>query len=161
MDNNGNNNGDGSVDVDLSGLESRGLVRQPKGPNDPGFVAHPSTMAQTINAETLARVVAGAVAETFARMPQFNAQTMPTHTPTQQAPAPQTAPRPNISDRGTASPTDLRDADGVINSRPLEVTEHDLDQYLLKHGEYEGLQKFQAHVMNALKRVRIKPPSGR
>jgi hypothetical protein len=74
-----------------------------------------------------------------------------------QAQAPAQPAKPNISDRGTASPTDMRDFEGVINSRPLEATGHDLASYTLKYGEDEGLQKFQKHVLAALAKVRVKP----
>lgn len=73
-----------------------------------------------------------------------------------------TAPalKPNISDRGTASPSDLRDFEGVLNSRPLEMNGHDVESLLLKHGEHKGYQMFQEHVLRALGKVRIKPPRG-
>ncbi len=79
-------------------------------------------------------------------------------------PAAQAAPaqpaKPNISDRGSASPTDMRDSTGVLHSRPLEMTGHDVDDLILKHGETKGLQMFQERVLSALKGVRIKPPRG-
>lgn len=78
--------------------------------------------------------------------------------PTQAPPAP--AAKPNISDRGAASPTDTRDSEGVLNSRPLEMTAHDVDALILKHGPDKGLQMFQERVYSALGRVRIKPSRG-
>lgn len=77
-----------------------------------------------------------------------------------QAAAPAVA-KPNISDRGTAAPTDLRDSEGVINSRPLEATGHDVEALKVKHGEYQGLQMFQERINSALRNVRIAPPGGR
>lgn len=76
-----------------------------------------------------------------------------------QTPAPATA-KPNISDRGAAAPTDTRDSDGVLNSRPLEMTGHDVDSLVLKHGHEKGMQMFQERVLAALRGVRIKPPRG-
>jgi len=74
---------------------------------------------------------------------------------------PATTPaKPNVSDRGTAAPTDLRDSEGVLNSRPLEMTGHDVDALILKHGQTKGLQMFQERVLAALRNVRIRP-SGR
>jgi hypothetical protein len=75
--------------------------------------------------------------------------------PTVTAPA-----KPNISDRGTAAPTDTRDSDGVLNSRPLEMTAHDVDALVLKHGHEKGMQMYQERVLSALRGVRIKPPRG-
>jgi len=77
-----------------------------------------------------------------------------------QTPAAQAAAKPNISDRGSASPTDLRDSDGVLNSRPLEMTGHDYDDLLIKHGLDKGNAMFQEKVLQALSRIRIKPPRG-
>lgn len=74
-----------------------------------------------------------------------------------QTPAAPAAAKPNISDRGTAAPSDMRDSDGVLNSRPLEMTAHDVDALILKHGHDKGLQMFQERVLAALGRVRIKP----
>ena len=74
-------------------------------------------------------------------------------------PAPATA-KPNISDRGSASPTDTRDSDGVLHSRPLEMTGHDVDSLILKHGHEKGMAMFQERVLSALRGVRIKPPRG-
>ena len=84
------------------------------------------------------------------------------------APAPQaiatqtqaTPAKPNISDRGTAAPTDLRDSEGVLNSRPLEMTDHDLDALKQKYGESKGLQMFQDRVNAALRNIKIIPPGG-
>lgn len=75
-----------------------------------------------------------------------------------QQPAPVQPAKPNISDRGTAAPTDLRDSEGVVNSRPLEATSHDVDVLVLKHGYEKGMQIFQERVLAALRNVRIKPP---
>lgn len=75
-----------------------------------------------------------------------------------QAPSPA---KPNISDRGAAAPTDLRDSDGVLNSRPLEMTGHDVDALILKHGPDKGMQMFQERVLAALGNVRLKSPNGR
>lgn len=79
-------------------------------------------------------------------------------------PAPVAAPaqapaqaKPNISDRGAAAPTDTRDFEGVLNSRPLEMTAHDVDALILKHGETKGLQMFQDRVNAALRTVKIRP----
>jgi hypothetical protein len=80
--------------------------------------------------------------------------------PTVQTPAIPAATKPNISDRGTASPTDTRDSEGVINSRPLESTGHDVDSLILKHGYDKGLQMFQERALAALAGVRIKSPRG-
>lgn len=80
----------------------------------------------------------------------------PTAAPTQTAAQPA---KPNISDRGTAAPTDTRDSEGVLNSRPLEMTSHDIDALVLKHGPDKGMQMFQERVLSALGRIRIKPPS--
>lgn len=86
------------------------------------------------------------------------------------APQPATAPaqaaapvpaKPNISDRGSAAPTDMRDSDGVVNSRPLEITGHDMDSLILKHGEAKALQMFQERALAALRGVRIRPPGRR
>jgi len=77
------------------------------------------------------------------------------------AQAPSQAAKPNISDRGTAAPTDMRDSEGVLNSRPLEMTAHDVDALILKHGHDKGLQMFQERVLSALRGIRIKPPGGR
>lgn len=74
--------------------------------------------------------------------------------------APAQAPaqaKPNISDRGAAAPTDTRDSEGVLNSRPLEMTAHDVDALILKHGEQKGLQMFQDRVNAALRSVKIRP----
>ncbi len=72
-----------------------------------------------------------------------------------------TAPvKPNVSDRGTAAPIDSRDFEGVLNSRPFEMTQHDVDDLTLKHGHDKGMQMFQERVLAALGRVRIKPPRG-
>lgn len=79
----------------------------------------------------------------------------------QQAVATPPAPaRANVSDRGTAAPTDTRDHNGILHSRPLEMTGHDVDALMLQHGPDKGLQEFQAHVLRALGNVRIKPPRG-
>jgi uncharacterized protein (DUF4415 family) len=64
--------------------------------------------------------------------------------------------RPNISDRGAAAPTDTRDSEGVLNSRPLEMTAHDVDALILKHGEQKGLQMFQDRVNAALRGVKLR-----
>lgn len=77
-----------------------------------------------------------------------------------QTPAPVPAAKPNISDRGSAAPTDTRDSDGVLHSRPLEMTAHDVDSLVLKHGHEKGMQMFQERVLSALRGVRIKPPRG-
>lgn len=83
-------------------------------------------------------------------------------TQTPAAPAAPQAPtvpaKPNISDRGTAAPTDTRDSEGVLHSRPLEMTGHDVDALILKHGRTQGLRMFQERVLHALSGVRIKPP---
>lgn len=85
----------------------------------------------------------------------------PPAAPAAPQPATQPAPaKPNISDRGPAAPTDLRDFKGVLNSRPLEMTAHDVDALILSEGEQKGYAEFQARVLNALSRVRIKPPRG-
>ena len=76
---------------------------------------------------------------------------------TPQQPAPTAPAKPNISDRGTASPTDTRDFEGVLNSRPLEMTGHDIESLTLKHGYDKWLDQFQERVLAALARVRIKP----
>lgn len=76
---------------------------------------------------------------------------------TQATQAQATPAKPNISDRGTAAPADLRDFEGVLNSRPLEMTGHDVDALILRDGFDQGLDKFQAHVLSALRRVKIKP----
>lgn len=82
------------------------------------------------------------------------------------APAPQpasqatTPAKPNISDRGTAAPTDTRDFEGVLNSRPLEITAHDVDELRIKHGDAKGLQMLQDRINAALRGVKISPPSG-
>jgi hypothetical protein len=81
-------------------------------------------------------------------------------TPAQATAAPAAA-KPNISDRGTAAPTDMRDSEGVLNSRPLEMTAHDLDALKLKHGEAKALQMFAERVNAALRGIRIAPPGGR
>jgi hypothetical protein len=86
------------------------------------------------------------------------AKAAPATTPAPAAPA--AAAQPNISDRGAAAPTDTRDSNGVLNSRPLEMTGHDVDALMLKEGYDQGLQTFQAHVLRALSNVRIKPPRG-
>lgn len=84
-----------------------------------------------------------------------------TPAPQPQTPAPPAATaKPNISDRGTAAPTDLRDSEGVLNSRPLETTGHDVDALILKYGHDKGLDMFQERVLAALGKVRIKPPRG-
>lgn len=85
------------------------------------------------------------------------APTPPATTTTQQPATPAPA-KPNISDRGAAAPSDMRDSEGVLNSRPLEMTAHDVDALILKHGPDKGLQMFQERVLAALGRVRIKPP---
>jgi hypothetical protein len=79
---------------------------------------------------------------------------------TQQPAQPAAAPRPNISDRGSASPVDTRDSEGVVHTRPLESTGHDVDALILKHGRAKGLQMFQEKVLMALGNVRIKNPRG-
>lgn len=76
-----------------------------------------------------------------------------------QAPAPAPA-KPNVSDRGTAAPTDTRDFNGILHSRPLEMTGHDVEALKVLHGEDKGLAEFQKHVLAALGKVRIKPPRG-
>jgi hypothetical protein len=75
--------------------------------------------------------------------------------PAQPAPA-----KPNISDRGSASPVDTRDSEGVVHSRPLESTGHDVDALIIKHGREKGLQMFQEKVLSALGNVRIQKPRG-
>ncbi len=75
-------------------------------------------------------------------------------------PAQAPAAKPNISDRGTAAPTDTRDSDGVLHSRPLEMTSHDVDALVLKHGHEKGMQMYQERILSALRGVRIKPPRG-
>jgi hypothetical protein len=69
-----------------------------------------------------------------------------------------TPAKPNVSDRGTASPVDTRDSEGVLNSRPLEMTGHDVETLVLKHGHEKGMQMFQERVLAALGKVRIKTP---
>lgn len=84
--------------------------------------------------------------------------TTPTPAPTTaQASTPPQPAKPNISDRGSAAPSDLRDSEGVVNSRPLEMTAHDVDALVLKYGEQKGMQMFQERVLAALRNVRIKP----
>lgn len=80
--------------------------------------------------------------------------------PATQQPATTAPAKPNVSDRGTAAPTDLRDTHGVLNSRPLEMNGHDVDALVLKEGEAKGMQMFQERVLHALRGVRIKPPRG-
>jgi hypothetical protein len=87
-------------------------------------------------------------------------QPVPATAPQTPAPAPAPAARPNVSDRGGAAPTDTRDHNGVLHSRPLEMTGHDVDALILQHGPDKGLQMFQEHVLRALGNVRIKPPRG-
>lgn len=87
-------------------------------------------------------------------------ETPPATQPATQQPATPTPAKPNISDRGAAAPTDLRDYKGVLNSRPLEMTGHDVEALLLSEGEEKGYAEFQAKVLNALSRVRVKPPRG-
>jgi hypothetical protein len=84
----------------------------------------------------------------------------PATQPPQTQAAPAQAARPNISDRGAAAPTDTRDHNGVLNSRPLEITGHDMDQLYIDHGHDKGLQMFQEKALAALARIRIKPPRG-
>jgi hypothetical protein len=81
-------------------------------------------------------------------------------TPAIQTPATPPATKPNISDRGTASPADLRDSEGVLNTRPLEMNAHDVDTLILKHGHAKGMQMFQEHVLRALGGVKLKSPRG-
>jgi hypothetical protein len=88
------------------------------------------------------------------------AATIPTPAHTAPTPAIPAPAKPNISDRGTAAPTDTRDSDGVLNSRPLEMTAHDVDALVLKHGHEKGMQMYQERVLSALRGVRIKPPRG-
>jgi hypothetical protein len=83
----------------------------------------------------------------------------PAPAPTLQPATPAQA-KPNISDRGTAAPTDMRDSEGVNNSRPLEMTPHDVDALILKHGRDKGLQMFQERVLSALGSIRIQKPRG-
>lgn len=85
--------------------------------------------------------------------------TPPPQPATPQTPATPAPAKPNLSDRGTASPSDLRDYKGVLNSRPLEITGHDVDALVLEHGEDKGLDELQKHILSALSRVRIKPRS--
>lgn len=105
-------------------------------------------------------------ADWFSRMEQMfpgSRKTAPvpaTTTPISQTPATPAPAKPNISDRGAAAPTDLRDHNGVLNSRPLEMTGHDVDNLTLEHGHDKGMQMFQEKVLQALSRVRIKPPRG-
>lgn len=88
------------------------------------------------------------------------AATPPPQPATPATPAAQPAAKPNISDRGTAAPTDMRDSEGVLHSRPLEMTGHDVDELILKHGPDKGMQMFQERVLAALSKVRIKSPRG-
>lgn len=83
---------------------------------------------------------------------------VPTPPPAQ---APAAPAKPNISDRGAAVPTDLRDSEGVVNSRPLETTGHDVDQLRLKYGDDKGLQMFQERINAALRGIKIATPGGR
>jgi hypothetical protein len=78
--------------------------------------------------------------------------------PTTQTPAPVAQAKPNISDRGAAAPTDMRDSEGVLNSRPLEMNGHDVESLMLKHGHDKGLQMFQEKALAALSRIKLKPP---
>ena len=95
----------------------------------------------------------------LADMGLVKAQTPPAQATQAQAPA--TAPaKPNVSDRGAAAPTDNRDHNGVLNSRPLEMTGHDFEALMLQHGEDKGLAEFQAHALRALGKIKIKPPRG-
>jgi hypothetical protein len=82
----------------------------------------------------------------------------PTAAPTQ---APAAPAKPNISDRGAAAPTDMRDSDGVINSRPFEITAHDVDQLRIRHGDSGGLQILQDRINAALRGIKIATPGGR
>ena len=84
----------------------------------------------------------------------------PPPAPATPQPATPQAAKPNISDRGGAAPTDTRDFEGVLNSRPLEMTGHDVDDLVIKHGHDKGMQMFQEKVLQALSRIRIKPPRG-
>lgn len=96
---------------------------------------------------------------TSTNVPSASAATPPQPVTQPQTQAPPPAPaKPNVSDRGSASPVDLRDSEGVLNSRPLEMTGHDVDALVLKHGRTKGLQMFQARVLDALSKVKIKPP---
>jgi len=114
----------------------------------------------------LKSALTGVARESFAtEADSFLADLGPVKVATTPTPAPTTAPaptppqpaKPNISDRGAAAPSDLRDAEGVVNSRPLEMTPHDVDALVLKYGEQKGMQMFQERVLAALRNVRIKP----
>lgn len=96
----------------------------------------------------------------LADMGLVKAATPPPVQPTVPAQAPAAPAKPNISDRGTAAPTDTRDSAGVINSRPLEATGHDVDALVLQHGYEKGMQMFQEKVLHALSGIRIKKPRG-
>jgi hypothetical protein len=144
---NPSSNAPSSVDVDVSDLGGQAAPASHAGPAQ-----------QQVNIDMIARTVASAVAQTFASMPQFaNQQKAQAAAPAQ--PAQPAQPKPNISDRGGASPTDHRDSDGVLNSRPFEMTGHDVDDLIVRHGEGKGLQMFQDRIYAALKRVKIVPPS--
>ncbi len=88
------------------------------------------------------------------------AKPQPATQPTAQA-APAQPAKQNISDRGTAAPTDTRDFEGVLNSRPLEMTAHDIDALKLKYGETKALQMFQERVNAALRGIKLTTPGGR
>jgi hypothetical protein len=88
------------------------------------------------------------------------AKQSPAPQPAISQPAQPAAAKPNISDRGSASPVDTRDSEGVVHTRPLESTGHDVDALILKHGRAKGLQMFQEKVLMALGNVRIKNPRG-
>ena len=125
-------------------------------------VEHKLTPAQLKRMRGLLEVerpddVSGWVSSFVTDMGLVKAATPPVPQPQPQAQAP-TPAKPNISDRGAAAPTDMRDSEGVLNSRPLEMTGHDVDDLILKHGHAKGLQMFQERVLSALRGVRIKPP---
>lgn len=96
----------------------------------------------------------------LADMGLVKSQATPQPAAQQQAQATPAPAKPNISDRGAAAPVDSRDHNGVLNSRPLEITGHDMDQLTIEHGHDKGLQMFQERALAALSRIRIKPPRG-
>lgn len=78
-----------------------------------------------------------------------------------QTQAPEQKQRPNSSDMGGAAPTNLRDSESIALSRPREISSHDFDTLVAKHGQAKAMSMFTEAVMRDLRTFRLTPESRR
>lgn len=76
------------------------------------------------------------------------------------APAP-TAPKPPVPDPGAAAPTNIRDSESIALNRPREITSHDLDALVAKHGHAKAMSMWADAVMRDLRSYKVVPDNRR